>query len=76
MSAWAAANQKFRIPLGAVSSRVLKQVTRTNSIQGLPDGDYEVLQFQTSFANKSGATEIVFLAHETAGWKVALYGIQ
>jgi len=64
------------VPLGAVSSRVLKQITRLSSIQGLPDGEYEVLQFQTSFATKSGATEIVFLVHETSAWKVASYIIQ
>jgi len=54
----------------------LKQITRLSSIQGLPDGEYEVLQFQTSFATKSGATEIVFLVHETSAWKVASYIIQ
>ena len=76
MAAWTDANQKFRVPLGAVSSRTLKQITRLSSIQGLPDGEYEVLQFQTSFATKSGATEIVFLVHESSGWKVANYGVQ
>ena len=64
------------MPLGAVSSRDFKQITRLSSIQGLPDGEYEVLQFQTSFAAKSGATEIVLLLHETSGWKVANYGVQ
>ncbi|MBW8753840.1 MAG: carboxylesterase family protein [Sphingomonadales bacterium] len=75
-AAWASANQKFREPLGAVSSRILKQVTRFSSLPGVPDGEYEFLNFQTSFATKPGATETVLLAHEASGWKVLNYGIQ
>ena len=73
---WTSANQKFREPLGTVSSRALRKVTRLSSLPNAPDGEYELLEFQTSFAQKSGATEIVFLAHEPSGWKVENYGIQ
>jgi hypothetical protein len=73
---WVSAAQPVREPLGAVSSRSLKSVTKTSSLPGAPDGEYEVLQFQTSFAQKSDATETVVLAHEPAGWKVDGYFIR
>jgi hypothetical protein len=76
MTAWASANQKFREPLGAVSSRALQRITRLSSLPNAPDGEYEILMFQTNFATKSGATEILLLAHEASGWKVVSYGFQ
>ena len=73
---WASASQRVREPLGTVSSRSLKSATRTSSLPGVPDGEYEILQFQTSFAQKSDATEMVVLAHEPSGWKVDGYFIR
>ena len=75
MPAWTAANQKFRVPLGAVASRALQRVTKMSSLPNAPDGEYELLMFQTNFATKSGAIEIVLLAHEASGWKVENYGV-
>jgi hypothetical protein len=54
----------------------LKGITRSKSLPGAPDGDYEVVQFQTSFANKAIATETVVLSHEASGWKVDGYFIK
>jgi hypothetical protein len=65
-----------RGPLGAVSSRTFQIENRTRTLPGVPDGDYEVVQFQTNFAKKSGATETVFLAREGTGWKVNGYFIR
>ena len=73
---WASTIAPVREPLGPVSSRALKSVTKSNSLPGAPDGEYEVVQFQTSFANKSDATETVVLAHEETGWKVDGYFIR
>lgn len=72
---WASAFEPVREPLGAVVSRALQSVTRTNSLPGVPDGQYELLHFQTSFAHKSDAAETVVLAHEPSGWKVDGYFI-
>jgi hypothetical protein len=76
VSGWASIMQKFREPLGAASSRRLKQVTRTTSLPGMPDGDYEVLVFETNFSVKGEAIENVVLAHEASGWKVNGYWSQ
>jgi para-nitrobenzyl esterase len=73
---WASASQHAREPLGALSSRSLKSVIKTSSLPGAPDGQYEILQFQASFAQKSDATETVVLAHEPSGWKVDGYFIR
>ena len=73
---WASAIQPVREPLGPVTSRSLKSVTKSTSLPGAPDGDYEVVQFQTSFAHKASATETIVLAREVSGWKVDGYFIR
>jgi hypothetical protein len=73
---WAAAVDPVRKPLGAVASRKLKSETPTHTLPGVPDGDYDVLQFDTDFAGNHEATETIFLAHEPSGWKVDGYFIK
>ena len=73
---WASAIAPVREPLGAVSSRAVKTITKSKSLPGAPDGEYEVVQYQTTFANKAAATETVVLAHEASGWKVDGYFIR
>jgi hypothetical protein len=73
---WASTMAPVREPLGEVSSRALKSVTKSKSLPGAPDGEYEVVEFQTSFANKAAATETVVLSHEASGWKVDGYFIR
>ncbi|TGX52466.1 DUF4019 domain-containing protein [Sphingomonas gei] len=73
---WASTIQPVRQPLGAVSSRTLESATKSGTLPGAPAGEYEILQFRTSFAQKRGAIETVILAHESTGWKVAGYFIR
>lgn len=73
---WASTIAPVRVLLGAVAARALKAVTKTKSLPGAPDGEYEVVQFQTSFANKAAATETVVLSHEASGWNVDGYFIR
>lgn len=73
---WASTIQPVREPLGALSSRSLKSITKADALPGAPDGEYEVVQFQTSFANKGAAIETVVLSHEASGWKVDGYFIR
>lgn len=73
---WASTVQPVREPLGPVSSRSLKDITKTTTLPGAPDGDYEIVQFQTSFANKAAAVETVVLSREASGWKVDGYFIR
>jgi hypothetical protein len=72
---WASTIEGVREPFGAVSSRSLTDITKASSLPGAPDGQYEILKFQTSFAHKKDAIETVVLAHEASGWKVDGYFI-
>lgn len=74
--AWASAVEAARAPYGALKTRVFQSVSKSNSLPGAPAGDYEVLQFQTSFAQKPDAAETVILARESAGWKVIGYFVR
>ena len=73
---WTTTIAPVREPLGSVSSRALKGVTKSKTLPGAPDGEYEVVQFQTSFANKAAAIETVVLSREASCWKVDGYFIK
>lgn len=63
---WAAAVVPVRKPLGGVSTRVLQSATKQSSLPGAPAGEYEIVEFKTSFANKKDAVETVVLARESS----------
>jgi hypothetical protein len=72
---WAAAIKPVRQPLGALASRGREAMTKVASLPGAPDGEYTIVVFRTSFANKRDAAETVVLAREASGWKVVGYFI-
>ena len=59
-----------RVPLGAVQSRTVKALNKATSLPGMPDGNYEIVQFQTKFGHKADAVETVVLGLQSAGWKI------
>jgi hypothetical protein len=66
-----------RDPLGKVLKRELKSNAYKTSLPGAPDGEYVVVQFETSFANKKAALEIVTpMLEEDGGWRVSGYFIR
>jgi len=66
-----------RKPLGGLISRKLKSATHTRSLPGVPDGEYVVLQFDTSFANKKTAVETVTpMLDKDGNWRVSGYFIK
>jgi DNA-binding CsgD family transcriptional regulator len=73
---WAAMVTPVRQPLGTVVSRKFESVVKTKTLPGAPAGDYEVLKFQTRFAERGSSTETVILVHEADGWRVAGYFIR
>ncbi|MEO5586721.1 MAG: DUF4019 domain-containing protein [Novosphingobium sp.] len=73
---WSATIRPVREPFGRVLSRTLKSVTKASALPGAPAGEYEVLQFETAFAHKSGAIETITLVREPSGWKVAGYFVR
>ncbi|WP_375427295.1 DUF4019 domain-containing protein [uncultured Sphingomonas sp.] len=75
-SQWTSTIQSVRQPLGKMASRTFLNVTKTNSLPGAPAGEYEVIQFQTSFAGKRSVVETITLARDRSGWRVAGYFIR
>jgi serine/threonine protein kinase len=67
----------FRKPLGDLVSRKLKSAQPMTELPGAPDGQYVLMQFETSFANKKSAIETVtFMLEKDGQWKSAGYFIK
>lgn len=74
---WVEAVQQVRKPLGPLVSRKAKSAQEMSSLPGAPDGQYIVMQFETSFANKKSAIETVtFMLEKDGQWKSAGYFIK
>lgn len=74
---WAAALDKVRKPLGSLQSRKLISANYTHQLPGAPDGDYVVVQYNTSFQNKKNAVETVTPMLDKDGqWRVSGYYIK
>lgn len=74
---WIESLNGVRKPLGRVGSRQLKNVQYTKSVPGAPDGDYVIMQFDTSFENKKTAVETVTVMRDKDGkWRAAGYYIK
>jgi hypothetical protein len=66
-----------RKPLGKVLSRTVASKTYARSLPGAPDGEYVVVQFNTSFENKKSAVETVTPMLDKDGkWRVSGYYIK
>ncbi len=74
---WESALTAVRKPLGDLQSRNLKSAQYATQLPGAPDGQYMVMLFDTSFANKKSAIETVTFTLETDGqWKASGYYIK
>jgi opacity protein-like surface antigen len=75
--AWQTKLDKARGPLGGMITRKLRMATYTHTLPGAPEGEYVVIQFDTSFENFPQAIETVTPMREKDGsWKVAGYLIK
>jgi len=74
---WVDALKKVRTPLGALQSRKLKSASYAKNLPGAPAGEYVVIQFDTSFANKTSSVETVTPMLDKDGkWRVSGYYIK
>ena len=74
---WEQSLQAVRKPLGKLVSREPKSQTYKISLPGAPDGQYVVIQFQTSFENKKSAIETVTpMLDKDGNWRVSGYYIK
>lgn len=66
-----------RGPFGELKSREFKTAKYATSLPGAPDGEYVVIQFQTSFTNKADAVETITPMKDDKGaWRVSGYFIK
>lgn len=74
---WEHSMNAVRKPLGQLVSRKVKTKMYTSSLPGAPDGEYVVIQFDSSFKNKNTAVETVTPMMDTdGGWRVSGYYIK
>jgi hypothetical protein len=74
---WEKSLTSVRKPLGEVLSRKAISQNYTKTLPGAPDGEYVVIQYETSFENKASAIETVTPSLEKDGiWRVSGYYIK
>ncbi len=67
----------WRTALGSVVSRKLRTEQYLTTMPGAPDGDYVMIQYDTSFTHKKSAVEIVVPMMDADGkWRVSEYSIR
>lgn len=77
LSGWADVLRKERVPLGAVRSRAALKTSFQKQFPGVPEGDYALVGFETSFANRPQGHETVTLEREDDGnWRVVGYFVR
>ena len=74
---WEQMARTVRNPLGKLVSRKAKTSTHKTALPGAPEGEYVVIEFETSFANKRIVTETVTPMLDKDGkWRVSGYFIK
>jgi hypothetical protein len=74
---WQGMMHASRDPLGKMLSRKLKSATYTKTLPGAPDGEYVVIQYDSSFEHKQSAVETVTpLLDKDGRWRVSGYYIK
>ena len=74
---WQNTVKAVRVPLGKLVARKLKSKQYTKTLPGAPDGEYVVIQYETTFENKKSAVETVTPMLDKDGkWRVSGYYIK
>jgi len=73
---WEKAIHATRSPFGQVLSRKVLKASYTDHLPGAPDGEYVVIQFETTFEHKKAAIETVTPMMDGGEWKVSGYFIR
>ncbi len=74
---WQQSLKAVRAPLGKMVARKLKSKQYTKTLPGAPDGEFVVIQYETTFENKKSAIETVTPMLDKDGkWRVSGYYIK
>jgi len=74
---WEQGVASLRKQLGKLENRTQKSAVFTTTLPGAPTGEYVVVQYSTTFANRPNSVETVTPVRDTDGtWRVSGYYIQ
>ena len=73
---WEKMVRSIRDDLGPMQSRDYEAAEQTKSLPGVPDGDYAIVRFHSTFEHKADGSETVTLILEKGHWKAAGYFIK
>ncbi len=74
---WKTSFDAAQVPLGKVVSRKLKSQKYAEELPGAPDGEYVIIEYDTSFERKKNGTETITLMKDTDGeWRAAGYFVK
>jgi hypothetical protein len=74
---WQSKLRASRDPFGKMLTRKLKSATYAKTLPGAPDGEYVVIQYESSFEHKQSAVETVTPMLDKDGqWRVSGYYIK
>ena len=66
-----------RDPFGKLTSRKFKSASYTKTLPGAPDGEYVVIQYESSFENKQSSAETITPMLDKDGrWRISGYYIK
>jgi Protein of unknown function (DUF4019) len=68
--------EKARAGTGTLQARELMDATYATTVQGAPEGQYVVLRYHSSFADRQQAEETLTLAFAKGYWRVSGYYIK
>ncbi len=72
---WKLSTQAVRSMVGNLASRRVKSTSCKTSLPGVPDGQYAIIEFVTSFVNKKSAIETLTMTNKDGKWLVSGYSI-
>lgn len=73
---WASTVASVRATVGPVVARAQISVAPSTTLPGLPPGEYQVIQYRTTFRDKAESVETAVLMRERGTWKVIGYFIR
>jgi hypothetical protein len=74
---WVKQIKTIREPFGKMLQRTFKSAEYMTSMPGAPDGEYYVIQYESSFENKKSAVETITPMLDKEGkWRVSGYYIR
>lgn len=74
---WAESLEAARRPLGRPVARSVQSMQYATELPGAPDGEYVVLEFETTFEHKKkGGERVVMMKEPDGSWRAAGYYVR